>query len=121
MAKAPRAPTTMAQRVGDRIRFFRKSHSLTQAELAERSDVDDITISRLETGARAPSIDQLERLASVFEVPISQLLNETEVPSSERGKMLASMLGSLSNEQQAFVVELVRLYVEAHGKKSRPR
>lgn len=119
MAKAPRASTGMAQRIGERIRLFRKSLGLTQAELAERSEVDDMTISRLETGARAPSLDQLERLAAVFDVPISHLLNETEEPASERGKMLTSMLAGLSKEQQDFVMELVRLYVEMHGKKRR--
>lgn len=119
MAKASRASKSTAQRIGERIRQFRKLISLTQAELAERSDLDDMTISRLETGMRAPSLDQLERLSAVFDVPISHFLNESDDPAFVRGREMASLLARLNKEQQGFVLDFVRLYIEAHGKKQR--
>lgn len=119
MAKASRASKSTAQRIGERIRQFRKSFGLTQAELAERSSVDDMTISRLETGVRAPSLDQPERLSAVFNVPVSHFLNESDDSTFVRGRELASLLAGLNKEQQNFVLDLVRLYAETHGKKSR--
>ena len=119
MAKTTRASKSMAQRIGARIRQIRKASGITQAELAERAGMDNMTISRLENGARAPSLDQLERLSTVFTVPISHFLNEEEHPASSRGREIASLLSSLDNDQQSFVIDLVRIYVETHGKKTR--
>jgi transcriptional regulator with XRE-family HTH domain len=119
MAKANRASKSTAQRVGERIRRFRKSFGWTQAQLAEPSELDDMTISRLETGVRAPSLDQLERISLVFNVPISHFLDENDDLAFVRGREMASMLVSLSPEQQNFVVEFVRLYADTHGKRPR--
>lgn len=90
---------------------------MTQAQLAEQADLDNMTISRFETGLRAPSLDQLERLAFVFNVPVAHFLNETDETILIRGREIASMLEGLSKEQQIFITDLVRIYVTAHGKK----
>lgn len=92
---------------------------MTQAQLAERAGMEDMTVSRLETGARAPSIDQLERLASVFDVPIAHFLNEENEPAFIRGREMAALLAPLTQDQQTFVMDFVRIYVVAHGKKAR--
>lgn len=109
----------MAARIGERIREFRKSLGLTQAELAELSAVDDMTISRLETGVRAPSLDQLERLATVFSIPVSQFFDDSEDQLLGKGTMLAAMLSELNAEQQKFVMKFVRSYIETHGEKAK--
>lgn len=119
MAKASRASKSTAQRIGERIRHFRKAFGLTQAELAERAGMDDMTVSRLETGTRAPSLDQLERLSTVFSVPLSHFLDEPDSPTMTRGCEMASLLANLNKEQQSFVIEFVRLYAESHSKKQR--
>lgn len=119
MAKATRASKNTATRVGERIRQLRKSLGLTQAELAEQTEMDVKSVSRLETGVHAPSLDQLERLASVFQVTMSHFLNEDDDPSFVRGREMASMLANLSKEQQRFVIDFVRLYVEVHAKRTR--
>ena len=46
--------------VGERIRTWRKSHGLTQAELARYLDVDAISISRWERGAQQPPEGMLD-------------------------------------------------------------
>ena len=115
MVKASRASKSTALRIGERIRQFRSSFGFTQAQLAERSELDDMTISRFETGLRAPSIDQLERLSAVFNVPVAHFLDETNDATLIRGREMASLLERLSKEQQNFVMEFVRIYVESHG------
>jgi len=54
------------------VREARRRAGLTQAMLAERADVPQSTISRIESGARTPSTAMLERLvdAAGYEVRI---------------------------------------------------
>ena len=55
------------------VREARKRAGLTQAALAERADVPQSTVSRIESGARVPSTDLVERLvrAAGFEVRVA--------------------------------------------------
>lgn len=115
MAKAKRASKSTAQRIGERIRQFRAALGLTQAQLAEQLEMDDMTISRFETGARAPSIDQLERLSSALHVSISHFLDENDDAFMVHAREIEGMLRCLTNEQQDFVIDFVRVYVASHG------
>ena len=55
------------------VREARKRAGWTQAELGRRAGVPQSTIARIETGARTPSTDMVERLvrAAGFEVRVS--------------------------------------------------
>ena len=55
------------------VREARKRAGLTQVALAERAGVPQSTVARIETGARAPSTDMVERLvrAAGFEIHVS--------------------------------------------------
>lgn len=61
--------------LGVRIYELRLKTKLTQAQLAERVDVSNETISRIERGLRSPSFKVLERLASVLDVEVRELFN----------------------------------------------
>ncbi len=52
----------------------RKRATLTQAALAKKVGVHQVTIARLETGARRPSMRLLQRLAKALRVPVTELL-----------------------------------------------
>lgn len=57
------------------IKKLREQNQLTQAELAEKLNVSDKTISKWETGKGYPDISLLEPIASVFGVSIMELLS----------------------------------------------
>ena len=59
---------------GTVLRKIRHQRNLTQAELARRVGVHSLTITRLETGTRQPSMDLLQRLAKVLRVKVKDLL-----------------------------------------------
>ncbi len=59
---------------GTVLKKIRQRRKLTQAELAQRVGVHVITITRLETGARRPSMDLLQRLAKALKVKVGDLL-----------------------------------------------
>ena len=60
--------------IGEQIKTFRKKIGFTQKQLAERCEVAEITIRQYEANKRQPRIEQLQKIASVLEVPIWTLL-----------------------------------------------
>ena len=56
------------------LKRTRERRKLTQAQLAKKVGVHQVTIARLETGARRPSADLLRRLAKVLKVRMEDLL-----------------------------------------------
>jgi len=59
--------------VGDRIRAIRERKQLSQVELAVRAGLVRSHISNIENGYVVPSIETLEKIARVLEVPLHQL------------------------------------------------
>lgn len=58
----------------NRIKDLRKKYGFSQEDLAEKFDVDRVTISRWENGINDPSNDALKELASLFGVSVDYLL-----------------------------------------------
>jgi transcriptional regulator with XRE-family HTH domain len=52
----------------------RQRRKLTQDALAKRVGVHQVTIARLESGSRQPSMDMLHRLAKELKVKLKDLL-----------------------------------------------
>lgn len=60
--------------VGPRLRELRRRRGLTLAELAERTGINESTLSRLEGGTRKPTLEMLLPLAEVYAVPLDVLV-----------------------------------------------
>ena len=54
---------------------LRKLRGLTQFDLGEKIGVDGNTIARYEQGKMNPSIENAQKLADYFNVPVDELLN----------------------------------------------
>ncbi len=59
---------------GKVLKAIREKRKLSQAALAERVGVDRVTIARIETGARNPSMPLVHRLAKALKVKVGRLL-----------------------------------------------
>jgi putative transcriptional regulator len=57
----------------NKIKVHRAVHSLTQAELAERSKVSRQTINAMELGKYVPSTVLALRLSEIFGIPVNAL------------------------------------------------
>jgi transcriptional regulator with XRE-family HTH domain len=66
---------------GDRIRYLRKKHNLTQQELASKFYLNKSSISRYERGNQLPEHDLLEKIADYFNVSVDYLLGRTNIRS----------------------------------------
>ncbi len=86
--------TEIEQTVRTRLRGLRRAQSLSLDDLAERSHLSPSTISRIETGKRAISLDVLLPLARALGAEVETLLAEDvdedvvirPTPSSETGR-----------------------------------
>lgn len=57
------------------IKELREKHHLTQAELAEKINVSDKTVSKWETAKGYPDISLLEPIAKVFGITVTELIS----------------------------------------------
>jgi transcriptional regulator with XRE-family HTH domain len=62
------------RRRGVKIKRLREARGWTQEELADKVKVSRVTIARIEIGYSRPSLALLERLARVFKVKVTELL-----------------------------------------------
>ena len=66
--------------VGDRIRAIRERKQLSQVELAVRAGLVRSYISSVENGHIVPTVEILEKIACVLEVPLHRLFYDGEKP-----------------------------------------
>ena len=65
--------------VGPRLRRLRTGRGLTLADLAAVTGISKSTLSRLETGQRAPSLELLLPIAFAHRVPLDELVGVPEL------------------------------------------
>ena len=63
------------KKLGVRISQLRMKGGMTQAKLAEGADLSVDSISRIERGDRAPSLESLEKIAEALAIDPAELLN----------------------------------------------
>lgn len=69
--------------LGKKIQKFRKNKKLTQENLAELIGIEVPSLSNIETGKYAPSIDTLQKLSEVLEVKPWEFYYFEELSDSE--------------------------------------
>src|SRR2546426_5287583 len=114
--------------IGARIRWFREQKGLSQRDIEERTGLLRCYISRVENGHTIPSLDTLERLASVLEVPLYQLFYEGDEPPalpnvSKRQTTEEFVMDEGSEKENHFFEKVRRLTAEegARGVSGRQR
>lgn len=75
-ATLPAMSDDLKRRIGRRVRALREIRNLTQEQLAEAIERSVETIGNIERGKTLVSLDALERIAQVLQVPISDFFDE---------------------------------------------
>lgn len=85
-------PTLLALKLGARLREIRHLRSLTQVELARRTQMSSSDVSRAEVGSRMPTLPTLRRLAEALCVSVGDLLDvEANALPPELSVLLADL------------------------------
>ncbi len=85
----------LAINIGKNLADIRKRIGWTQGELAERIGVETETISRFERGATTPSLLTLQRLASVLNTSMAELLGESSPMPNDQARTISAWLNDL--------------------------
>ena len=64
------------EKIGKNIAYYRKASGLTQAELAEKINYSDKSVSKWESGNGAPDVYILLQLAELFNVTVNDLVGD---------------------------------------------
>lgn len=73
----------------EKLLYYRKEAGLSQLELAERLDVSQQAVSRWESGAAVPSIENLKFLSGLYGVSVDFLLDDGAEPGEEEKRTQA--------------------------------
>lgn len=68
----------------DRLVTLRKSHNLTQKQLAVEIKLSELAIQHYESQRRKPAFDALIALADFFDVSLDYLVGRTDNPKINR-------------------------------------
>jgi transcriptional regulator with XRE-family HTH domain len=83
----------MSNVFAERLRTARERRKLSQAELAEKADLQPSAVSHFETGRRSPSFANLKALSDALKVTTDYLIGRTDdlnVSSAVTLKLLRS-------------------------------
>ena len=97
----------LAKVVGRNISTARRLLGLTQAQLAERLELGQDALSRMEKGLIAPKMGRLRDLAAALDCTGADLFREPEDGARERAASIADMLRPLSPQAQEAILETV--------------
>ncbi|VEU81159.1 transcriptional repressor DicA [Haploplasma axanthum] len=71
----------IAKQIADNIIYYRKKFNLTQADLAEKLNYSDKSISKWERSEGIPSVLVLKELADFFGISLDDMLSDKKVKS----------------------------------------
>ena len=108
-----------AHQLGARVTQFRQRLRLSITELANRSGIDYMQISRYEKGKTLPSLHSAVRIATVLRVSLDELLTGNDPPQAplfQNARLLERMLEleQLPADRQAMALRLLDIIITGH-------
>lgn len=99
----------MSTYFSERFNQLRKSHDLTQEQIADIFHVSPQSVSRWETGANYPDTEMLPHIAVFFKVTVDELLGTVLIAGEEKAKNYTRDIRNLLNSGKLFeAIELAR-------------
>jgi len=90
--------------IGKKIREFRKLNKLTQIELAEKVDLNEKQISRIEMGLNYPTYITFAKLINILNIDLKVFSgNNNEIKDSSKNKLLHLINNSNEKELKIFL------------------
>ena len=78
--------------IAENIAYYRKQNGDTQADLAEKLNYSDKSVSKWERGDGTPDVFILTKIASLYDITVQDLLREKKVPKSRSRHILIHLL-----------------------------
>ena len=88
--------------IGRKIKSFRKKRGLTQAELAEKIDLSEKHISKIEASIHVPSLSAFFKIAEALEIGMEELIKCIFDSTDEEIKLILSVVKCLKENLHKF-------------------
>jgi transcriptional regulator with XRE-family HTH domain len=104
--------------IAERIRLYRQQKGLSQAELAEKSTVNNKSLSRYELGSSIPPADALKNIADALGVSSDTLLSDdaTTIKDVDLFKKF-EVKQDMNNEDKSIVLRFLDLTIRDYKTK----
>jgi transcriptional regulator with XRE-family HTH domain len=97
--------------IGRKVKASRTNHHMTQAELAEKTGMSDVYISRIETGVRSPSLGSLIKIALALDMSLDSLVFGDFTARLPRGyHEFANLLADCDIEEREQILKTASAY-----------
>lgn len=95
--------------IGQRIRKYRKAHSFSQEELAEKVGISTTHMSHIETGNTKLSLAVLVKIALILEVSTDDILfDHPVVNKSNLSTKIVEILDKCNPQELTIIFEIVK-------------
>lgn len=88
----PENDEKLRQLIAENIAYYRKQNNDTQADLAEKLNYSDKSVSKWERGDGTPDIFILSKIAALYDITVQDLLREKKVPKARTRRILIHIL-----------------------------
>lgn len=100
--------------LGARIREIRNARGLTQEQLAEKIDVEQKQVSRIESGKNYPTIGRLEKMADALNVPLMGFFEFMHLQDDDESAVnLEKMLLELDRDSRKVAYRVIKATIMA--------
>jgi transcriptional regulator with XRE-family HTH domain len=94
--------------IGKCIAELRKKHSLSQSDLAKKTDISQVMVGKYERGDAVPSIEVSKKIADAFEVSLDYLVGEGINASFDKKTVQRLQdIQSLDNDTQNMLFKII--------------
>jgi len=83
--------------LGNKIRIIRTQQGLNQYNMADELQISDVAYSKIERGLTNVSITRLSQIANCLNIPLNQLLENTDEGNVSRDKKEKNQTDSLES------------------------
>ena len=104
-------------RLGQNIAGYRRTKGWTQQELPEKTGIESVTVSRIETGASIPSLARLAGMADALRVSIGELVAGTSPHVSDQAQEIAEYLERLKEEDRYLLLDTMKRLAQRLGQR----
>ncbi len=104
----------IAERIGQMIAKYRKQKQLTQAGLAEKMNISNDAMSRMERGGIMPSIPRLIQLAEILDCKTTDFLIGSSPRLIDQLERMHDILSRLDELEREKFLDMVESMVDWH-------
>lgn len=98
--------------IAERIRLYRQQKNLSQAELADRSGINNKSLSRYELDTSVPPADALKAIADALGVSADALLSDNVIAIKDKELLKRfEVIQEMDGEDKAMVIKFLDLAI----------